>query len=202
LFLKSQPPLVLASTSAYRRALLERLGIPFTLAASGVDETRQPGESPLALVGRLARAKALGVAAAHPGAWIIGSDQCAVHDGAGPDAPLLGKPGTAAHCIEQLLGCSGRTLSFLTAVAVLRGPDAGGIEFIDCTRVRFRVLDRATVERYVAREAPLDCAGGFKSEGLGISLCERIDSEDPTALVGLPLIRTAAALRGAGFQVP
>jgi septum formation protein len=192
----------LASTSVYRRQLLERLQIPFTCDAPGVDETPHPDEAPLTLVARLARSKARAVAARHPDAWIIGSDQVAVlQDGADQPA-ILGKPGTAARCVEQIRRCSGRTLAFVTAVAVLRDDDRSGHEFIDTTRVTYRRLDAASIERYVARESPLDCAGGFKSEGLGITLCDAIDSVDPTALIGLPLIRLGAVLRGVGFTLP
>jgi septum formation protein len=164
-----------------------------------VDEAAHPGEAALNLVGRLARAKASAVAAEQPNAWVIGSDQIAVLDGGGAS---LGKPGTEARCQEQLRGCSGRTVEFLTAVALMRQENNALIEFMDTTRVIFRALDQATIERYVAQEQPLDCAGGFKSEGLGISLCESIDSTDPSALIGLPLIRLSAALRAAGFEVP
>ena len=206
MFLKSPPELILASTSKYRRELLSRLGLPFVCAAPNIDESAQAGERAAALVSRLARQKAAAVAAAHPGAWIIGSDQAAVRvDTAGGEA-ILGKPGTTAASIEQLRGCSGRTLTFMTAVALLQagGDVAGGdaLEFTDSTRVIFRVLDDPTIERYVAREMPLDCAGGFKCEALGITLCESIESVDPTALIGLPLIRLAAALRTAGFALP
>jgi septum formation protein len=201
LFLKSPPELILASTSKYRRELLQRLGLPFVCAAPGVDETVQPGERPAALVARLAREKALAVAAAHPGAWIIGSDQAAVRTDAADGETILGKPVSSAACIDQLRRCSGQTVTFLTAVAVLM-KDTAPLEFIDTTRVMFRILDDATIERYVAREMPLDCAGGFKSEGLGITLCESIVSVDPSALIGLPLIRLAATLRNAGFALP
>jgi septum formation protein len=201
LFLKSQPPLILASTSIYRRTLLERLRTPFTTQSPGIDESPRPGELPDAVVARLARAKAGAVAALHREAWVIGSDQTAVLSDAGGALRMRGKPGNAQQCIGQLLEASGRTLTFLTAVAVVR-EGAGGHEFIDTTRVRFRTLDRATIERYVEAESPLDCAGGFKSEGLGITLCESIESDDPTALVGLPLIRLAAILREVGLQVP
>jgi septum formation protein len=201
LFLKSQPALILASTSVYRRALLERLRIPFSTQDPGIDESAHRGESPDALVARLARAKAGAVAALHRDAWVIGSDQTAVLSDAGGAQHMLGKPGSVAQCIRQLQQSSGRTLTFLTAVAVVR-EGAGGREFIDTTRVRFRTLERAAIERYVEAESPLDCAGGFKSEGLGISLCERIESDDPSALVGLPLIRLAAILREVGLQVP
>ena len=202
LFLKSPPTLVLASTSAYRRELLERLNIPFDCLAPGVDETPHPGEPALALVARLARAKAHAVAATRPEAWVIGSDQVAVLADGTPQAPILGKPGSVANCVAQLQQCSGRTLSFVTAVALLRHRDSAAFEFIDETRVTFRVLDAAAIDRYVAREAPLDCAGGFKSEGLGISLCESIVGTDPWALIGLPLIRLCAVLRGVGFELP
>jgi septum formation protein len=201
LFLKSQPPLILASTSLYRRALLERLRTPFTAINPGIDEIPRAGEAPQALVARLARAKAGAVAAMHPEAWVIGSDQTAVLADGGGALRMQGKPGSAEQCIRQLQESSGRTLTFLTAVAVLR-EGAGGHEFLDTTRVHFRTLDRATIERYVEAESPLDCAGGFKSEGLGISLCERIESDDPSALVGLPLIRLAAILREVGLQLP
>ena len=156
----------------------------------------------MALVARLARAKAAAAAAQHPNAWVIGSDQMAVRvDEAGTEL-TLGKPGTESRCIEQLQSCSGRTIVFLTAATLMRQEGNSMLEFIDTTRVTFRVLDRATIERYVAKERPLDCAGGFKSEGLGISLCESIDSADPSALIGLPLIRLSAALRSAGFELP
>jgi septum formation protein len=130
---------------------------------------------------------------------VIGSDQVAVLAGG---KGVLGKPGSEARCQEQLRSCSGRTVEFLTAVAVMRLEDKALIEFTDTTRVTFRPLDQPTIERYIAKERPLDCAGGFKSEGLGISLCESIDSTDPSALIGLPLIRLSAALRSAGYQVP
>jgi septum formation protein len=175
--------------------------IPFECRAPGVDESQRPGESGLSLVARLAQAKAQAVAIQHPDAWVIGSDQVAVLAGAQGER-ILGKPGSVANCIDQLLECSGRTLSFVTAVAVTRHRDPSLFEFIDTTRVTFRELDIAAIERYVARESPLDCAGGFKSEGLGITLCESIDSTDPTALIGLPLIRLGAVLRTAGFDLP
>jgi len=202
LFLKSPPALVLASTSRYRQRLLARVHDSFQCAAPGIDETRLDREGGIALVGRLALAKARAVAAQYPEAYVIGSDQAAsLPDGAGGET-ILGKPGTEARCIEQLRSFSGRTLAFLTAVAVVRKCDDCAIEFVDTTRVAFRLLDEATIARYVARESPIDCAGGFKSESLGISLCESIDSADPSALIGLPLIRLCAVLRGVGFQIP
>lgn len=200
MFLKSPPPLVLASTSVYRRQLLTRVRIPFECLAPGVDEIRQPGEEAEALVARLARAKAQAVAEQRPDAWVIGSDQVAVLLGSQRQL-ILGKPGSVSNCVDQLTSCSGRTLAFVTAVAVVRHHDSSLSEFMDTTRVRFRTLDQATIERYVADESPLDCAGGFKSEGLGITLCESIDSADPTALIGLPLISLCAVLRSVGFRV-
>ena len=192
----------MASTSRYRKELLERLRLAFSCLAPGADEAPQPGEDPKALVARLARAKAAAVASQQPNAWVIGSDQMAVRlDEAGTES-TLGKPGTEMRCMEQLQSCSGRTIVFLTAVAVVRQEGNSLFEFVDTTRVTFRVLDQATIERYVAKERPLDCAGGFKSEGLGITLCESIDSADPSALIGLPLIRLSAALRSAGFELP
>jgi septum formation protein len=199
--LKSPPALILASTSTYRRQLLERLRLPFTCSAPGVDETRRSGERPLALVVRLARAKAAAVALQHPDAWVVGSDQVAVRAGTEGEL-ILGKPGTDSFCIEQLRGCSGQTLSFLTAVAVVQHNGHFVHEFLDTTQVIFRTLDDATIARYVALESPFDCAGGFKSEGLGITLCESIDSTDPSALIGLPLIRLSSVLRNVGFALP
>jgi septum formation protein len=169
--------------------------------APGVDETPAAAEAPLALIARLAKAKAAAVAAREPKACVIGSDQVAVLGAAGT-ATVLGKPGTEARCQSQLRSCSGRSVEFLTAVAVMHQENNSLSEFVDRTRVKFRVLDEATIERYVAQERPLDCAGGFKSEGLGIALCESIESADPTGLIGLPLIRLSAALRAAGFALP
>jgi septum formation protein len=201
LFLKSPPALILASTSKYRRELLQRLGLPFVCAAPGVDETALPGERAAALVARLALEKAAAVAASHPDAWVVGSDQAAVRTDAADGETILGKPGSTQACIEQLRRCSGQTVTFLTGVALLK-QGVTPVEFTDTTRVMFRMLDEEAIERYVAQEKPLDCAGGFKSEGLGITLCESIVSVDPTALIGLPLIRLAATLRGAGFALP
>lgn len=195
------PPLILASTSVYRRELLARLQIPFECRSPGVDETPQPGEPALALVTRLARAKAEAVALQHPDGCIVGSDQVAILDDGKLPPTIMGKPGTVEHCIRQLLQCSGRTLTFVTAVAVLR-QDSFRSEFIDTTEVAFRQLDEATIKRYVEREAPLDCAGGFKSEGLGITLCNAIQTSDPSGLVGLPLVRLSAVLRTLGFELP
>lgn len=189
------PALVLASTSRYRRELLERLGLPFACERPEVDETPEAGEPPARLVERLARAKAEAVAGRHPRACVIGSDQVADLDGT-----PLGKPGDAGAAVAQLLAMSGREVAFRTAVAVV----APGIARVatDVTVVRFRRLHRDEVARYVDRERPLDCAGSFKSEGLGIALFDAIETRDPTALVGLPLIATAGLLREAGFALP
>jgi septum formation protein len=202
LFLKSPPELVLASTSSYRRSLLERVCASFRCASPGIDETPREGESAFALVRRLSLAKALAVAALHPDAWVIGSDQAAVLLDDFVKEIILGKPGTQARCIDQLRKCSGKTVAYLTGVAVVRHSEAAEFQFLDTTRVTFRRLDESTIARYVGREAPLDCAGGFKSEGLGIALCESIDSDDPSGLIGLPLIRLCALLRRVGFEIP
>lgn len=191
--------LVLASTSRYRRELLARLSSAFRAVAPQVDETPLPGEAPAALAARLAEAKARAVAAQCPGALVIGSDQVADLDGR-----LLGKPGTAAAAKAQLTASSGRSVVFHTALCLVDArtqPFAAATE-IDTTAVVFRRLESSEIERYVETERPLDCAGSFKVEGLGISLFERIDSRDPTALIGLPLIALARLLRAAGVALP
>ncbi len=151
---------------------------------------------------RLARAKASAVALQYPDAWVIGSDQVAVRTEGSSGDTILGKPGTAALCVDQLRGSSGHTLSFVTAVAVVRHNSHSMQEFVDITQVVFRTLDEAAIARYVAAESPLDCAGGFKCEGLGITLCESINSADPSALIGLPLIQLSKVLRSLGFELP
>jgi septum formation protein len=197
LFDRDAPRLILASTSPYRRELLARLRMPFDCIAPGVDEQRQPGEPVEVLTTRLAELKATSVASGHPGTVVIGSDQVAVRD-----AEVLGKPGTIERCMEQLRQSSGREVAFLTAVHVFDGRSGRGETHVDRTVVRFRELSDEEVSRYVAADAPLDCAGGFKAESLGIALFERIDSSDPTALTGLPLVWLGGALRRAGFAVP
>lgn len=189
------PRLILASTSAYRRDLLGRLGQPFSCEAPGVDEAHRPGEAPLDLAVRLARLKAEAVAARHPGAIVVGSDQVAVLGDR-----VLGKPGTVERCVAQLEASSGREVEFLTAVHVVHG--AAAESHVDRTVVRFRTLDRAEILRYVEADRPLDCAGGFKAESLGIALFEAIESRDPTGLTGLPLAWLSGALRRAGIPVP
>jgi septum formation protein len=187
---------VLGSTSRYRRELLERLRIPFAVTAPDVDETPQPGEAPKALARRLALAKARAVAALHPEAVVIGSDQVA--DLAGQP---LGKPGEHARAVAQLRQMRGQTVIFQTALAVVCL--ASGFEQVDLTEVRvvFRDLSDDEIEAYLLAEQPYDCAGSAKSEGLGIALLESIDNDDPTALIGLPLIRTARLLRLAGVKL-
>lgn len=191
----SCPPLLLASGSRYRRELLARLGLPFDWQATEVDETPRAGEAPARLARRLARDKARALSAAHPARLVIGSDQVAELDGA-----ALGKPGTRAAAIAQLSACSGRRVLFHTAVAVERVEPR--LRCVHCERVevRFRVLDAASIERYVDLERPLDCAGSFRCEGLGIVLFESIRSRDPSALIGLPLITLARMLRSAGVD--
>ena len=191
----TQPALILASGSRYRAELLGRLQIAFQALPSQVDETPQPGENPRELTQRLAVAKARALAQAHPQAWILGSDQSAAAQGR-----ILGKPGTVERAREQLRLLSGQTVEFLTAVALVQGTRL--LQALDVTTVRFRRLDDTTIEHYLAAEPALDCAGSFKCEGLGISLFEEMRSTDPTGLVGLPLIRTAALLREAGFRIP
>jgi septum formation protein len=193
----SQPRLILASTSRYRRTLLERLGVQFECAAPQVDEAALQGEAPQALAERLARQKSEAVAVAYPGAVVIGSDQVAVRG-----AETLGKPGSIERCIQQLSRSSGRNVEFLTAVFVLDSAAGRSESHVDRTVVRFRSLTEAEIERYVSMDSPLDCAGGFKAESLGIALFERIESSDPTGLTGLPLIWLCGALRRAGIPVP
>ncbi len=188
--------IVLGSTSRYRRELLERLRLPFSVSAPDVDETPAHGESPRDLALRLALAKAQAVATKHPDAIVIGSDQVA--DLAGQP---LGKPGEHARAVEQLRQMSGQTVIFQTALAVVCL--ASGFEAVDLAEVRvvFRDLSDDEIEAYLQAEKPYDCAGSAKSEGLGIALLESIDNDDPTALVGLPLIRTARLLRQAGVKL-
>jgi septum formation protein len=186
-------PLILASTSRYRKELLARLGLSFSVEAPGIEESARTGESPARLAARLAEAKARAVGVRHPTAFVVGSDQVAALGHL-----VLGKPGTRERAIEQLAASSGRTVTFHTAVT-LRCPDQPMRSHVDETRVHFRVLSASEIERYVDLEAPFDCAGSFRSEGLGIALFESVDTHDPTALVGLPLIWLAQALRGVGL---
>ena len=195
------PPIVLASSSRYRRELLERLRLPFTCDSPDLDETPLPGEAPQATADRLALAKAQAVAAKNPGAIVIGSDQVAHVDG---DSRVVGKPHTTEIARAQLAGFSGRTVLFRTSVCVVDARHSPHREFAvqDTTRVKFRTLDAGAIARYVERERPLDRAGSFKCEGLGIALFERIQSEDPTALIGLPLIALCRLLRELEIEIP
>jgi septum formation protein len=192
-----QLPVILASTSPYRRALLERLGLPFAVESPGVTEEHAQAEAPADRAVRLAVSKAQVVADRYPNAFVIGSDQVAAVDGA-----VLDKPGDADRACGQLTGLSGKRADFYTACSILCQGNGLSETHLDTTHATFRVLSREEIERYVARERPLDCAGSFKSEGLGISLLERIESEDPTGLIGLPLIWLAGALRRAGYRLP
>ncbi len=189
--------LVLASTSRYRRELLARLALPFETAAPDMDETPRAGEAPRELALRLALEKAQAVAARKPQAIVIGSDQVADLHG-----QPLGKPGTHERAAAQLARMSGQTVLFHTAVAVVQASRGFAQSSLATVTVRFRTLDAATIERYLLAEQPYDCAGSAKSEGLGIALLQAIESDDPTALIGLPLIRTAQLLRAAGLTLP
>jgi septum formation protein len=189
------PELILASTSRYRRELLQRLRLPFSVVAPEVDETPRAGEAPAALAQRLALAKAEAVAARHPGAVVIGSDQVA--DLAGEP---IGKPGTHERAVQQLQRLRGHWVVFQTALAVVRLERGFSQAALAPVRVRFRDLRDAEIERYLRLEQPYDCAGSAKCETLGIALLASIESDDPTALVGLPLIRTAELLRRAGLD--
>ena len=194
--MSTRPPLILGSTSRYRRELLERLRLPFEVhAPDTVDETPHAGEAPAALAQRLALAKARAVSAAHPDAIVIGSGQVADLDG-----QPIGKPGTHARAVEQLRAMRGRSIVFQTAVAVVRASTGYVGEALVSVTVRFRDLTDAEIEHYLRTEQPYDCAGSAKCETLGIALLDAIDSNDPTALVGLPLIRTCALLREAGID--
>jgi septum formation protein len=195
-FAASPRPLVLGSTSPYRRELLSRLRLAFEVVAPEVDESARPGEAPAAIARRLALAKARAVAERYPQAVVIGSDQVADLDGA-----ALGKPGNHDTAVAQLRRMRGSTVVFHTALAVVC--QASGFEELDLApvRVRFRSYDDAEIEAYLRAEQPYDCAGSARSEGLGIALLESIDSDDPSALVGLPLIRTCRMLRAAGVRL-
>lgn len=195
--MSSPPPLILASTSAYRRELLQRLRLPFSVVSPEVDETARAGEAGGDLARRLAEAKARAVAARNPGALVLGSDQVAQLG-----ATTLGKPGTREGAIAQLQACSGNTVEFATALCLFdprRGTTQG---HLDLTRVRFRALGDDEIRRYVDSDSPLDCAGGFRCEALGVALFDAVETEDPTALIGLPLIATARVLRQAGLDIP
>jgi septum formation protein len=190
-------PLILASTSRYRAGLLGRFGLAFNSAGPAVDEAEQPRESPRERAFRLSEAKAEAVAAQYPEAVIIGGDQVAALG-----SRILRKPGNAMTCREQLRLLSGSAAEFHTACTVRCVAGTVKLTHVDTTRIVFRTLSDAEIDRYIEREQPFDCAGGFKAEALGIALFERMESQDPTAIVGLPLIWLAGALRTAGYALP
>ncbi len=190
------PTLVLASTSPFRRELLERLGLPCLNAAPPVAASRRPGESPETLVTRLAEAKARAVAMAFPEALVIGSDQVACVDG-----EILGKPGGRERALAQLTRAAGKEVVFHTGLCLLNSATGQAHVVREPFRVHFRPLTQAQIAGYVDREKPFNCAGSFKSEGLGIALFERLEGNDPNALVGLPLIRLVAMLEAEGVDV-
>jgi len=192
----NSPRIVLASTSPYRRALLERLRLPFEVKASLVDETPLPGEAARDIALRLAQAKARAVAPAFPKALVIGCDQVAALDGA-----CLGKPGSHANAVAQLKAMRGKNVLFHTALALFNTESAAMQTAEVPTAVRFRDYGDHEIERYLAAEQPYDCAGSAKIEGLGIVLVERVNGDDPSALIGLPLVRLAAMLRQEGVTL-
>jgi septum formation protein len=195
--LSAQRPLVLASTSRYRKMLLERLGLPFTAVAPGTDESPLEGEAPAATAFRLAEAKARSAATAHPDALIIGSDQVAECGGR-----AVGKPETHERAVLQLTELSGETVVFHTGLCLLDAASGQAQRALVGVRSTFRFLSADDIEAYLQRERPYDCTGSVRSEALGISLFESIESDDPTALIGLPLIRLTTMLRAAGIAVP
>jgi septum formation protein len=190
-------PLILASTSRYRASLLQRFGLDFTTQNPNVDEAERHGESPRARAFRLSEGKAEAVARRFPTAIVIGGDQVPA-----ASTTILDKPGNAANCREQLMLLSGSSAEFYTACTVRCLETGVKLSHVDTTAVKLRPLSDAEIDRYIEREKPFDCAGGFKAEALGITLFERIDSEDPSAIVGMPLIWLAGALRAVGFAVP
>lgn len=189
-------PLILASSSPFRRELLARLRLPFEVVAPQADETLYPGEAPAALVERLAIAKAQAVAQRHPHALIIGSDQVAVHNGA-----IVGKPGGHDEAVKQLLAASGRKVMLYTGLALLNTESGRVQSEVVPFSIQFRTLSAAQIENYLRQEQPYDCAGSVKSEGLGIALIERFEGDDPNALIGLPLIRLVRMLEAEGVSV-
>lgn len=189
--------LILASSSPYRRELLARLGLPFETAAPAIDETPAPDEPPRALVERLSRDKAGALRPRFPHALLIGSDQCVVLDDR-----IVGKPGTHEQARSQLLAASGRSVAVHTGLCLLDAATGVRWEDVVSYEIEFRELDADEIERYLQAERPYDCAGSVKSEGLGVSLLRHMRGDDPSALVGLPLIRLCDMLRAAGIQVP
>lgn len=189
-------PIILASSSTYRRELLQRLELPFESANPAIDETARPFEAPATLAERLACAKAEALAQRYPAHLIIGSDQVACLDG-----EVLGKPGDFATALRQLQACNGRRVEFFTGLCLLDSSKGSRQSCTDLFSVVFRRLEERQIENYLRREQPFDCAGSFKVEGLGIALFERLDGADPNSLIGLPLIRLTAMLEAAGVEV-
>lgn len=193
----ARPRIVLASTSPFRRQLLQKLGIEFDTASPGTDETALPGESPSELVARLAEAKAASIAGQTPGSLVIGSDQVACIDDR-----ILGKPGNRENAIDQLRATSGQSVHFHTGLC-LYNADAGAKQtIVEPYTVHFRALDDEQIRRYVDRERPFDCAGSFKSEGLGITLFSALEGRDPNTLIGLPLIALTEMFANEGIELP
>ncbi|MGY3943706.1 Maf family protein [Aeromonas tecta] len=190
-------PLILASTSRYRKALLEKLGLPFQCASPEVDESPLPGESAQTLVARLAHAKASAIARHHDQGLIIGSDQVCVCDG-----QILGKPGTIEAAVAQLMAAQGKSVTFYTGLCVLDAANGQAKQLVEPFTVHFRTLDEAAIRRYVNAELPLDCAGSFKCEGMGIVLFKGLEGRDPNALIGLPLIGLIELLDQHGLALP
>jgi septum formation protein len=188
--------LVLASTSPYRQELLTRLGLPFETASPEIDESRHEGEDPEEFVQRLSLAKAKAVAGKYPDALIIGSDQVATLDGT-----ILGKPGTHERAMKQLKAASGRSVTFLTGLTLYDSATGRSHTVCEPFRVKFRPLTEEEIDDYLRREEPYDCAGSFKSEGLGIALFSLTDGEDPNSLIGLPLIQLVSMLLENGIHV-
>ncbi|MCU7845776.1 MAG: Maf-like protein [Candidatus Thiodiazotropha sp. (ex Monitilora ramsayi)] len=193
---KSHPPLILASSSPFRRELLSRLGMEFSSVSPDVDESRLPNETAQALVSRLAESKARAVAETHPEALIIGSDQVATIEG-----QVLGKPGNHDKAVEQLMQVSGKRVNFLTGLCLMHSSSGRTQVLCEPFHVEFRTLTRTEIENYLNREQPYNCAGSFKSEGLGICLFQRMEGDDPSSLIGLPLIRLIDMLRSEGVDV-
>jgi MAF protein len=189
-------PILLASSSVYRRQLLDKLGLPYQCQSPDIDETRRPNEKPDALVMRLAHSKASALASQYPDSLIIGSDQVAALDDA-----ILGKPGTHERACEQLLAASGRKVTFYTGLCLLNTATGKSQKRCETFSVQFRALSEAQIDNYLKREQPYDCAGSFKSEGLGISLFRRMEGNDPNTLVGLPLIALIDLLNNEGVDL-
>jgi MAF protein len=193
----TSPTIVLGSTSPFRRELLNRLGLPFVTASPDIDETEKPDEPPQELVVRLAREKAEAVAADHPNALVIGSDQVACIDDT-----IMGKPGDRDTAIRQLREASGRCVTFFTGLCLLNTASGEAQVVCEPFKVYFRELEQDSIERYLDTEEPYNCAGSFKSEGLGIALFEKMEGDDPNALIGLPLIRLVSMLQEEGIRIP